>query len=220
MDGSKNSGSAVLYEAILTAMEIESTARLRELAIQKLAVFLSSKDNNMKYVSLNLLLKIVKVDKYAVQIHQDMILDCLHDPDISIRRRALDLSFAIIDDRNIEIITPALLSYMNVAELEFISILVDNLISLSEKYAPNPKWYIDTIMKILKSEKVDSKDEIFSNFLRHLSLSTTDSQAYAAHSFFQALLHCLATMVLDQLWISRNLLLLGLSYSMRCLDCR
>jgi len=129
-------------------MEIESSSSLRSLAIKSLGIFLSTKDNNMRYVSLNMLLKIVKVDKNAVQTHKKMILECLHDPDISIRKRALDLSFAIIDARNIEIIMPDLLAYLDIADLEFAAPLVTNIVDYSEKFAPNPKWHIDTIIKV------------------------------------------------------------------------
>ena len=185
----------------MTVMDIDSPIDLRNLAIKCLGVFLSTKDNNMRYVSLNLLLKVVKVDKFSVQSHKKMLLECLHDPDISIRKRALDLSFAIVDERNIEVMTPELLEYLEVAEPEFVSLLVNNIIEFSVKFAPNPKWYIDTIMKVLKSDRVTSKEEIFSDFLHQLSTSTTDSQAYAAHTFFQAIQNCAPTMVMHIYWL-------------------
>jgi AP-1 complex subunit gamma-1 len=148
IDSSKNAGAAIIYEAILTVMEIESSSNLRNLAIKSLGSFLATKDNNMRYVSLNILLKVVKVEKSAVQAHKKMILECLNDPDISIRKRSLDLSFAIIDARNIEIIMPDLLTHLDKADLEFASPLVTHIVEYSEKFAPNPKWHIDTIIKV------------------------------------------------------------------------
>jgi len=129
-DGAKNVGNAILYETVLTIMEIEAEQGLRVLAINLLGRFLSNKDNNIRfaargwrrpvaprpsspwrsccrgrgpfacsYVALNTLLKTVSKDVNAVQRHRQTVLDCLHDQDISIRRRALELTFALINER-------------------------------------------------------------------------------------------------------------------------
>jgi AP-1 complex subunit gamma-1 len=52
-------------------------------------------------VALNTLNKVVSLEPNAVQRHRNTILECLRDPDISIRRRALDLSFALINPENV-----------------------------------------------------------------------------------------------------------------------
>jgi hypothetical protein len=52
-----------------------------------------------RYVALSTLLKTVSKDVNAVQRHRTTVLECLQDQDISIRRRALDLTFALINER-------------------------------------------------------------------------------------------------------------------------
>lgn len=50
--------------------------------------FLANKDNNMRYVALNILARVVSVDLQAVQRHRSTVVDCVKDADVSIRRCA------------------------------------------------------------------------------------------------------------------------------------
>lgn len=60
----------MLAEAAKTIMSIEASQGLRVLGIQILARFLASKENNVRYVALNQLIKVVDVDYSAVQRHR------------------------------------------------------------------------------------------------------------------------------------------------------
>ncbi|XP_020867764.1 uncharacterized protein LOC9326663 isoform X2 [Arabidopsis lyrata subsp. lyrata] len=73
----KNAGNAVLYECVETIMAIEDTNSLRVLAINILGRFLSNRDNNIRYVALNMLMKAITFDDQAVQRHRVTILECV-----------------------------------------------------------------------------------------------------------------------------------------------
>ena len=74
---SKNVGNAILYETVLTIMDIKSESGLRVLAVNILGRFLQHSDKNIRYVALNSLLQCVHTDAQAVQRHRASILDCL-----------------------------------------------------------------------------------------------------------------------------------------------
>lgn len=103
-----------------------------------------------RYVALNTLNKVVGIDTNAVQRHRAIILDCLRDGDISIRRRALELSYALINDSNVRVLTRELLAFLEVADNEFKLGLTTQICLGAERFAPNKRWHIDTVLRVLK----------------------------------------------------------------------
>ena len=85
------------------------------------------------YVALNTLLKTVHLDHNAVQRHRNTILDCLKENDISIRRRALELSFALINENNIRSMMKEIIAFLDVCEQEFKSNITSNVLTATEK---------------------------------------------------------------------------------------
>ncbi|XP_077626550.1 AP-1 complex subunit gamma-like 2 isoform X2 [Crocuta crocuta] len=87
-DTSRNAGNAVLFETVLTVMDIRSAPGLRVLAVNILGRFLLNNDKNIRYVALTSLLRMVQSDHSAVQRHRPTVVECLRDPDASLSRFA------------------------------------------------------------------------------------------------------------------------------------
>lgn len=185
-EASKNVGNAILYETVSTILEIEAESGLRVMAINILGKFLSNRDNNIRYVALNTLNKVVAMDTNAVQRHRNIILDCLRDGDISIRRRALELSYALINEANVRVLTRELLGFLEVADNEFKLGLTTQISLAAEKFAPNRRWHIDTVLRTLKLAGNYVREEILSSFLR-LICHTPELQTYTAQRLYSAL---------------------------------
>ena len=63
----------------------------------------------VKYVALLAFDKIVRFHPYLVSQQQDVILECIDDPDISIRMRALDLVVDMVNSENLTAIVGRLM---------------------------------------------------------------------------------------------------------------
>lgn len=101
-------------------MTISPNTGLRSLASIILGKFLSSRDNNCKYIALNTLQEVAKTDLISVQKHKNIILEYLKEHyDISIKRRALDLIYLIINANNVKQVINECLNFLLVAEDEF-----------------------------------------------------------------------------------------------------
>lgn len=90
------------------------------------------------------------MDTNAVQRHRNIILDCLRDGDISIRRRALELSYALINEQNVRVLIRELLAFLEVADDEFKLGMTTQICLAAERFAPNKRWHIDTVLRVLK----------------------------------------------------------------------
>ena len=184
-DGSKNAGNAILYEAVNAIIGTESVGGLRVLAVNILGRFLGNKDNNIRYVALNTLAKVVAVDTQAVQRHRHTIVECVKDSDVTIRRSALQLVYALVNDSNIKTLAKELLDYLGVADVEFKSDLTRRIAQLITKYAPDRRWHVDTTVELLIKGGSYVAEEEARDFIV-LITNSPELQGYAGRALFRA----------------------------------
>lgn len=184
-DTSKNVGHAILYEIVLTIMGIQSEAGLRVLAVNILGRFLLNSDKNIRYVALNTLLRVVHADHNAVQRHRTTIVDCLRDPDISIRKRAMELCFALISSSNVRGMIKELLTFLETCDPEFKADCCSNIVLAAEKYAPNKRWHIDTVVKVLTTAGNFVRGDVVS-ILIQLIAGTSNLHTYTVYQLYKA----------------------------------
>lgn len=166
LDSGKNAAHAILYECVKTIFAIPSDQSLKILGVNILGKFLSTKDNNTRYVALDTLLTVVNIEPLAVQRHRSTIVNCLADGDISIRRRALELSFGILNEQNIRVLAREILTFLeNCNDAELKSFVTSQLTIAANKYSPNEKWHFDTLIRMLKVGGNSLTSDIISSIL-------------------------------------------------------
>ncbi|XP_071560980.1 AP-1 complex subunit gamma-1 isoform X5 [Temnothorax nylanderi] len=182
----KNVGNTILYETVLSIMDIKSESGLRVLAVNILGRFLLNNDKNIRYVALNTLLKTVYMDTSAVQRHRSTILECLKDPDVSIRRRAMELSFALVNTNNIRNMMKELLLFLERADPEFKAQCSSNIVMSAERFAPNKRWHLETLFKVLVAAGNYVRDDVVACTIQLIS-ETQLQQGYAVGALWRAL---------------------------------
>ncbi|KFD62221.1 hypothetical protein M514_12185 [Trichuris suis] len=128
-----------------------------QLCVQKLSVLIEDADQNLKYLGLLAMGKILKTHPKAVQSMKDLILNCLDDKDESIRLRALDLLHGMVSKKNIMDIVKRLLYHV---EHDGSAIYRDGLVAKiiqicsfsNYKYITNFEWYISVLVELTKAE--------------------------------------------------------------------
>lgn len=109
---------SLLYECIHTViiggmLDGPDGESLAETCVDKLTRFLEDADQNLKYISLLALVKILPSHPHLVAQHQDTIFQSINDPDLSIRLRALELVSGMASARNLRPIVTELLTHLD-----------------------------------------------------------------------------------------------------------
>uniref|UniRef100_A0A1A8LF73 AP-1 complex subunit gamma n=2 Tax=Nothobranchius pienaari TaxID=704102 RepID=A0A1A8LF73_9TELE len=186
-DSTKTVGNAVLYETVLTVLDIKSESGLRVLAVNILGRFLLNNDRNIRYIAMTSLQKIVVTDHNAVQRHRGTIVECLKDQDASVKRRALELSLALVSASNIRSMMKELLVFLSSCPLELKAQAASGIFIAAERYAPSQRWHIDTILHVLTTAGGDVRDETVPNLIQ-LITNTSELHCYTVHKLYRALL--------------------------------
>lgn len=109
---------SLLYECMHTVIiggMLEGTGgdELAATCSEKLGVFLEDDDQNLRYIALLALVKILPTHPHLVAVHQDSIFESMDDEDLSIRFRALDLVSGMASRDNFVDIVEQQLRYLD-----------------------------------------------------------------------------------------------------------
>jgi hypothetical protein len=192
----RNTGRAILYQAVETIVAVCKKSALRGLAFNQVGRLLSMNEPNVLYSALSSFARVLSaeraivnrgsVDSMALQRYKTQIVHCLSHPDPSIRRRALDVISALIDEANVESLIPEILSYVKLADSEFRSELVAKIYAAAQRFAPSPIWHFDTVLRILADSGDYVPMEIIASFCA-LIAQTAPLQQHAVQRLAEAL---------------------------------
>lgn len=160
---------SLLYECINTviAVLISISSGLPDhnssiqLCVQKLRILIEDTDQNLKYLGLLAMSKILKTHPKSVQSHKDLVLTCLEDKDESIRLRALDLIIGMISKKNlIEIIHKLMQNVKNSNSSnlgnKYRDELIFKIIEICSQndyaFISNFEWYISVLVDLSQVE--------------------------------------------------------------------
>ncbi|XP_049287391.1 AP-1 complex subunit gamma-1-like [Anopheles funestus] len=186
---SKNAGNAILYETVLTIMNVESENSLRVLAVNILGRFLLNNDKNIRFIGLLTLVKTVHKDMTAVQRHRITILECLSDGDPSIQRCAMELSFTLINTQNIEMVVRELLRYLESTDAEMKALCSSKIVLAAETYSPSIRWHLDVLLKILTIAGNNIRDDVIASTIQLISNSPQHEQRFITDKMWEAIMN-------------------------------
>ena len=142
-------GHAITYECIRCVVHIYPNQELLDSASKATAFFINNPLPNLKYLGLMALGEMVKENPTVAAKHQMAVMNCLQSDDEALRRKAIDLLFAISNENNVQVVIDKMLDFLKTTNDEYFQVLLINRVNdLAERFAPNPSWYIKTITQL------------------------------------------------------------------------
>ncbi|XP_036027145.1 AP-3 complex subunit delta-1 isoform X1 [Onychomys torridus] len=159
------SAMSLLYECVNTVIAVlislssgmPNHSASIQLCVQKLRILIEDSDQNLKYLGLLAMSKILKTHPKSVQSHKDLILQCLDDKDESIRLRALDLLYGMVSKKNLMEIVKKLMTHVDKAEGttyrdELLTKIIDICSQSNYQHITNFEWYISILVELTRLE--------------------------------------------------------------------
>ncbi|XP_074573018.1 AP-2 complex subunit alpha-1-like [Curcuma longa] len=176
-----NAAHAVLFEALALVMHLDAEKEMMSQCVALLGKFIAVREPNIRYLGLENMTRMLLVSDVQdiIKRHQAQIITSLKDPDISIRRRALDLLYGMCDITNAKDIVDELLQYLNTAEFAMREELALKAAILAEKFAPDLSWYVDVILQLIDKAGDFVSDDIWYRVVQFVT-NNEDLQPYAA----------------------------------------
>ena len=145
-DNHSSIGNAIVYECVRTAASIYPSPVLLEHCAGVVSRFVKSSNNNLKYAGLDALSCIVNINPNYATEHQMAVVDCLTDPDESLRKKTLDLLYRMTKSNNVEVIVEKMMDFLRDATDHHLREETATRIGeLAERYAPSTQWFITTM---------------------------------------------------------------------------
>jgi AP-2 complex subunit alpha len=176
-----NASHAVLFEALALVMHLDAEKEMMSQCVALLGKFIAVREPNIRYLGLENMTRMLMVTDVQdiIKRHQAQIITSLKDPDISIRRRALDLLYGMCDVTNAKDIVEELLQYLSTAEFAMREELSLKAAILAEKFAPDLSWYVDVILQLIDKAGDFVSDDIWFRVVQFVT-NNEDLQPYAA----------------------------------------
>ncbi|CEP17621.1 hypothetical protein [Parasitella parasitica] len=201
---------SLLYECIYTVitggfLEAAGDAghALAATCTNKLRKFLEDPDQNLKYVGLLAMSKLLVTHPRLVAEHKDLILECIDDEDISIRLRALDLVVGMVHRKNIVDIVKRLITHIMPEQAEqslhdpstifdpvYRTDIIHRIIFMCSQnhyhHLNDFEWYISVLIGITYKAGVNVGD-VLTNQLMDVSVRVKSVREYAVKQMYHLL---------------------------------
>ncbi|KAK1430733.1 hypothetical protein QVD17_13686 [Tagetes erecta] len=150
-DTASNIGNAILYECICCISSIQPSPKLLETAADAIANFLKSDSHNLKYMGIDALGRLIRISPDIAEQHQLAVIDCLEDPDDTLKRKTFELLYKMTKSSNVEVIVDRMIDYMiSINDNHYKTETASRCVELAEQFAPSNHWFIQTMNKVFQ----------------------------------------------------------------------
>ena len=190
-----NADHGILFEAlhVVISYKAQASVELRSQCSALVGRFISVKEPNIRYIGLECMSKLADHPDASLllQRHQSTIIASLQDPDVSIRKRALDVLYAMCDEASALGVVEQLLLVLPDADYSLKEDLVLKTAIMAERFATDLNWYVDVVIQLITYAGDFVSRDVWHRVVQVVTgfgeTQSTDLQRYAANKCFLAL---------------------------------
>ncbi|KAJ3708610.1 hypothetical protein LUZ61_012315 [Rhynchospora tenuis] len=150
-ESSSNIGNAILYECVCCVSSIYPNSKVLDAAIEATSKFLKSESHNLKYMGIDALGRLIRINPDIAEEHQLAVIDCLEDPDDTLKRKTFELLYKMTKSTNVEVIVDRMIDYMiNITDSHYKTEIASRCVELAEQFAPSNQWFIQIMNKVFE----------------------------------------------------------------------
>ncbi|XP_068666799.1 AP-4 complex subunit epsilon-like [Aristolochia californica] len=150
-ESSSNIGNAILYECICCVSSIYPNSKLLDAAAEVTSKFLKSDSHNLKYMGIDALGRLIKINPDVAEEHQLAVIDCLEDPDDTLKRRTFELLYKMTKSTNVEVIVDHMIDYMiSISDNHYKTEIASQCVELAEQFAPSTNGFLQIMNKVFE----------------------------------------------------------------------
>ncbi|KAI3680026.1 hypothetical protein L2E82_50763 [Cichorium intybus] len=193
-DTTSNIGNAILYECICCVSSIHPSPKLFTAAADAIAKLLKSDIHNLRYMGIDALGRLIRINPEIAEQHQLAVIDCLEDPDDTLKRKTFELLYKMTKSTNVEVIVDRMIEYMiSINDNHYKTEIASRCVELAEQFAPTNHWFIQTMNKVFQHAGDLVNPKVAHNLMRLIAEGfgedddTADSQlrSSAVESYLQ-----------------------------------
>lgn len=177
-DARRNAQRAILYQSVEAIVNVTENSSLRGLGYNQAGRMLSYKDPNILYGALSLFNRVLyrdnmiinheSSDSVALQRYKKHIVRCIDNADSQLRRVALSVILALIDESNVETIVPEMLQYIRLANSDFRAELVNRLYYAVLRYSKDSHFILKSVVDIVFENGDYFGSELITSFVDYV----------------------------------------------------
>jgi hypothetical protein len=186
----------LLLAAVAAIGQTAKKPSLRSLAFNQVGRLFNFPQANLLYSALSMFSKILysgstilergSSDSQVLQRYKSQVVQCLDHRDPSIRRRALDVVAALVDETNVESLVPEIMTYLKLADGDFRTQLVAKIFASVQRFAVSDVWNFDTVLKLLKDSGNYVAKDVITAFCK-LIATNSDVRQHAISELYKVL---------------------------------
>ncbi|GBE61552.1 adaptin N terminal region family protein [Babesia ovata] len=173
---SNNASNSLLYECVRTIYSEVHDPKFNQLGKDVVQKFISTNDNNVKYIALGILNNLVDVSLTVGDNYWTILVQSLRQPDVSIRRRALEVALKLLSRETLKPLMQHLYDFLIAANSDLKRESITKIAAALEKHAESDFYRLEIMVKIFSIAGNCVPDTILHSFIAAVGSATADTQ--------------------------------------------